>query len=114
MALQSASSFADCLLTVFVSTFPQKSLDSYCFLVFGTVCIAGAVYFYFVLPETKNRTHAEISQSFAKRNKTHPPEVKTDSTVAEEKANGQPETDLSSTLDSQGQNQTPKCVFSLQ
>uniref|UniRef100_A0A8C2N5I3 Solute carrier family 2 (facilitated glucose transporter), member 9 n=1 Tax=Cricetulus griseus TaxID=10029 RepID=A0A8C2N5I3_CRIGR len=95
------SNFAVGLLFPFI----QKSLDSYCFLVFGTVCIAGAVYFYFVLPETKNRTHAEISQSFAKRNKTHPPEVKTDSTVAEEKANGQPETDLSSTLDSQGQNQ---------
>ncbi|CAH6975581.1 Slc2a9 [Phodopus roborovskii] len=94
--------------------FIQKSLDSYCFLVFATVCIAGAIYFYFVLPETKNRTHAEISQSFAKRNKAHPPQVKTDSAMADEKANGQPETDPSSTLDSQGQNQTSKCVFSMQ
>ncbi|XP_040602953.1 solute carrier family 2, facilitated glucose transporter member 9 isoform X4 [Mesocricetus auratus] len=104
------SNFAVGLLFPFI----QKSLDSYCFLVFATVCIAGAVYFYFVLPETKNRTHAEISQSFAKRNKAHPQEVKTDSAMAEEKANGQPETDLSSILDSQGQNQTSKCVFSLQ
>ncbi|EDL99995.1 similar to solute carrier family 2, member 9 isoform a, isoform CRA_b [Rattus norvegicus] len=84
--------------------FIQKSLESYCFLVFATICIAGAIYFYFVLPETKNRTHAEISQAFAKRNKAHPPEVKADSAMAEEKANSQPETDPSSTLDSYGQN----------
>ncbi|XP_021066686.1 solute carrier family 2, facilitated glucose transporter member 9 isoform X1 [Mus pahari] len=84
--------------------FIQKSLDSYCFLVFATICIAGAIYFYFVLPETKNRTHAEISQAFAKRNKAHPPEVKADSTMAEEKANSQTEPDSSSTLDSYGQN----------
>lgn len=114
MALQPASSCADCLLAVFVSTFPQKSLDSYCFLVFAAVCITGAIYFYFVLPETKNRTHAEISQAFAKRNKAHPPEVKTDSAMAEEKANSQPEPDPSATLDSHGQNQMSKCVFSLQ
>ncbi|XP_031197815.1 solute carrier family 2, facilitated glucose transporter member 9 isoform X3 [Mastomys coucha] len=84
--------------------FIQKSLDSYCFLVFATICIAGAIYFYFVLPETKNRTHAEISQAFAKRNKAHPPEVKADSAMAEEKANSQTEPDPSSTLDSYGKN----------
>lgn len=94
------SLFTDC----FCFSLPQKSLESYCFLVFATICIAGAIYFYFVLPETKNRTHAEISQAFAKRNKAHPPEVKADSAMAEEKANSQPETDPSSTLDSYGQN----------
>ncbi|XP_076401788.1 solute carrier family 2, facilitated glucose transporter member 9 isoform X5 [Peromyscus maniculatus bairdii] len=104
------SNFAVGLLFPFI----QKSLDSYCFLVFAAVCITGAIYFYFVLPETKNRTHAEISQAFAKRNKAHPPEMKTDSAMAEEKANSQPEPDPSSTLDSHGQNQMSKCVFSLQ
>lgn len=92
------------LLTVFLSPFPQKSLDSYCFLVFAIICIAGAIYFYFVLPETKNRTHAEISQAFAKRNRAYPPEVKADSAMAEEKANSQTEPDPSSTLESYGQN----------
>ncbi|XP_038200361.1 solute carrier family 2, facilitated glucose transporter member 9 [Arvicola amphibius] len=84
--------------------FMQKSLDSYCFLIFATVCIVGAVYFYLVLPETKNRTHAEISQAFAKRNKAQPPE---------EKANSQPAPDPSSTLDSHGQIQMSKYVISL-
>ncbi|XP_028613900.1 solute carrier family 2, facilitated glucose transporter member 9 isoform X1 [Grammomys surdaster] len=84
--------------------FIQKSLNSYCFLVFATICTAGAIYFYFVLPETKNRTHAEISQAFVKRNKAHPPEVKADSAMVEEKANSQTEPDPSSTLDSYGQN----------
>ncbi|KAL1790426.1 solute carrier family 2, facilitated glucose transporter member 9 isoform X1 [Sigmodon hispidus] len=104
------SNFAVGLLFPFI----QKSLDSYCFLVFASVCIAGAVYFYFVLPETKNRTHAEISQAFAKRNKTQPPEVKMDLAMAEKKANSQPEPDPSSTLDSSGQSKMSKCVFSLQ
>lgn len=94
------SNFAVGLLFPFI----QKSLDSYCFLVFATICIAGATYFYFVLPETKNRTHAEISQAFAKRNKAQPPEVKADSAMTEEKANSQTEPDSSSTLDSYGQN----------
>ncbi|GAB1289614.1 Solute carrier family 2, facilitated glucose transporter member 9 [Apodemus speciosus] len=94
------SNFAVGLLFPFI----QKSLDSYCFLVFATICITGAAYFYFVLPETKNRTHAEISQAFAKRNKAHPPEVKAHSAMVEEKANSQTEPDPSSTPDSCGQN----------
>ncbi|XP_004579410.2 solute carrier family 2, facilitated glucose transporter member 9 [Ochotona princeps] len=53
--------------------FIQKSLDTYCFLVFATICATGAIYLYLVLPETKNRTHSEISQAFAKRNKAYPP-----------------------------------------
>uniref|UniRef100_A0A8C0XAV8 Major facilitator superfamily (MFS) profile domain-containing protein n=1 Tax=Castor canadensis TaxID=51338 RepID=A0A8C0XAV8_CASCN len=82
------SNFAVGLLFPFI----QKSLDSYCFLVFASICIIGAVYFYFVLPETKNRTHAEISQAFAKRNKVQPPKEK-DSTV-----------DSASTLDNHDKN----------
>uniref|UniRef100_A0A2K5J6T6 Uncharacterized protein n=1 Tax=Colobus angolensis palliatus TaxID=336983 RepID=A0A2K5J6T6_COLAP len=77
-------------LMVFVSAFPQKSLNTYCFLVFATVCITGAIYLYFVLPETKNRTQAEISQAFSKRNKAYPPEEKIDSAVTDDKTNGRP------------------------
>nr|XP_048271010.1 solute carrier family 2, facilitated glucose transporter member 9 isoform X2 [Myodes glareolus] len=94
------SNFAVGLLFPFI----QRSLDSYCFLVFAAVCIMGAVYFYLVLPETKNRTHAEISQAFAKRNKAQPPE---------EKDNSQPAPGPSSTLDSHDQIQMTKYVISL-
>uniref|UniRef100_A0A8C3YMZ5 Solute carrier family 2 member 9 n=1 Tax=Catagonus wagneri TaxID=51154 RepID=A0A8C3YMZ5_9CETA len=80
------SNFAVGLLFPFI----QKSLDTYSFLVFAAVCFTGAVYFYFVLPETKNRTHAEISQAFAKRNKACPPEGKTDSTVTGGKTSARP------------------------
>ncbi|XP_046511646.1 solute carrier family 2, facilitated glucose transporter member 9 isoform X2 [Equus quagga] len=96
------SNFAVGLLFPFI----QKSLDTYCFLVFAAICLTGAVYFYFVLPETKNRTYAEISQefakrnkAFAKRNKAFPPEEKIDLAVTDEKMIGKPEPD-SSTLDS--------------
>uniref|UniRef100_A0A8C6RLI3 Solute carrier family 2 (facilitated glucose transporter), member 9 n=1 Tax=Nannospalax galili TaxID=1026970 RepID=A0A8C6RLI3_NANGA len=84
--------------------FIQKSLDTYCFLVFATICAAGAIYFYFVLPETKNRTHAEISQAFAKRSKAYPTGQKADSAAAEETANTVSESDPCSMLDSHGQN----------
>uniref|UniRef100_A0A8C5NY59 Solute carrier family 2 (facilitated glucose transporter), member 9 n=1 Tax=Jaculus jaculus TaxID=51337 RepID=A0A8C5NY59_JACJA len=84
--------------------FLQKSLDSYCFLVFATICIAGTMYFYFILPETKNRTHMEISQAFAKRNKAHLPEEKADSTSVQEKANGRSDPDPSCTLDGHSPN----------
>uniref|UniRef100_A0A2I3GA24 Solute carrier family 2, facilitated glucose transporter member 5 n=1 Tax=Nomascus leucogenys TaxID=61853 RepID=A0A2I3GA24_NOMLE len=77
------SNFAVGLLFPFI----QKSLDTYCFLVFATICITGAIYLYFVLPETKNRTHAEISQAFSKRNKAYPPEEKIDSAVTDGKTN---------------------------
>ncbi|XP_037685324.1 solute carrier family 2, facilitated glucose transporter member 9 isoform X2 [Choloepus didactylus] len=89
------SNFAVGLLFPFL----QKSLDTYCFLVFAAICITGAIYLYFVLPETKNRTHAEISQAFAKRSKAYPPEEKTDSVVIDDKTNGRPESGSSSTMD---------------
>lgn len=47
----------------------QESLQTYAFLVFLVVCVLGAVYLYFILPETKNKTFMDISQSFAKINK---------------------------------------------
>ncbi|XP_040889849.1 solute carrier family 2, facilitated glucose transporter member 9 isoform X1 [Toxotes jaculatrix] len=49
--------------------FIQETLQSFAFLVFVVVCILGSIYLYFVLPETKNKTFMEISQSFAKINK---------------------------------------------
>ncbi|XP_020340196.1 solute carrier family 2, facilitated glucose transporter member 9 isoform X2 [Oncorhynchus kisutch] len=49
--------------------FMQESLQTYAFLVFLVVCVLGAVYLYFILPETKNKTFMDISQSFAKINK---------------------------------------------
>ncbi|XP_048220177.1 solute carrier family 2, facilitated glucose transporter member 9 [Perognathus longimembris pacificus] len=78
------SNFAVGLLFPYI----QKSLGSYCFLVFAAICIAGALYFYFVLPETKNRTHAEISQAFARRNKVPAPEEKACPAADGEKENG--------------------------
>lgn len=38
---------------------------SYCYLVFSCVCLVVAVYVFFVIPETKNKTFMEISQMFA-------------------------------------------------
>ncbi|KAM8867128.1 solute carrier family 2, facilitated glucose transporter member 9 isoform 2-T2 [Synchiropus picturatus] len=53
--------------------FIQQSLQTYAFLVFVVVCLLGATYLYFVLPETKNKTFVDISQSFAKINKIQVP-----------------------------------------
>lgn len=94
-----AAHLAIVFLMPFVSAFPQQSLDTYCFLVFAAICFTGALYLYFVLPETKNRTHAEISQAFAKRNKAYPPEGRTDSAVTDDKTNIRPEPDSSSALE---------------
>ncbi|XP_067896475.1 solute carrier family 2, facilitated glucose transporter member 9 isoform X2 [Heterodontus francisci] len=49
--------------------FIQINLGSFCFLLFAAICIFGAIYLCIVLPETKNKTFAQISQSFAKINK---------------------------------------------
>ncbi|CAL8338111.1 unnamed protein product [Lota lota] len=59
------SNFAVGLLFPFI----QATLQTYAFLVFAVVCVLGATYLYAVLPETKNKTFLEISQSFAKINK---------------------------------------------
>ncbi|XP_056625561.1 solute carrier family 2, facilitated glucose transporter member 9 isoform X2 [Triplophysa dalaica] len=48
--------------------FIQEALQTFAFLLFVVVCVAGAVYLLLVLPETKNKTFMEISQSFAKMN----------------------------------------------
>ncbi|XP_030047046.1 solute carrier family 2, facilitated glucose transporter member 9 [Microcaecilia unicolor] len=80
-----------------VFPFIQEALQTYCFLVFAVICLAGASYLYFVLPETKNKTFVEINQSFAKRNKM-PSAVPEPENCTVEK-NQQPEKDLSSILD---------------
>ncbi|XP_066576125.1 solute carrier family 2, facilitated glucose transporter member 9 isoform X2 [Amia ocellicauda] len=59
------SNFAVGLLFPFI----QEAFGSFCFLFFAFMCLAGAIYLYIILPETKNKTFVEISQSFAKINK---------------------------------------------
>ncbi|XP_066498083.1 solute carrier family 2, facilitated glucose transporter member 9 [Hoplias malabaricus] len=59
------SNFAVGLLFPFI----QEALQTFAFMVFVVVCVLGAVFLLFVLPETKNKTFVEISQSFAKINK---------------------------------------------
>ncbi|KAI4891608.1 hypothetical protein NFI96_020995, partial [Prochilodus magdalenae] len=49
----------------FIFPFLQMSAGSYCYLVFSSVCSAVAIYVFFVIPETKNKTFVEISQMFA-------------------------------------------------
>ncbi|XP_062271557.1 solute carrier family 2, facilitated glucose transporter member 9 [Scomber scombrus] len=63
------SNFAVGLLFPFL----QEALQSYTFLVFVAVCIVGSIYLHIVLPETKNKTFMDISQSFAKINKIPAP-----------------------------------------
>lgn len=58
------SNFAVGLLFPFI----QEALQTFAFLLFVVVCVAGAVYLLLVLPETKNKTFMEISQSFSKIN----------------------------------------------
>lgn len=49
--------------------FLQEKLQTFAFLVFVVVCMLGSIYLFAVLPETKNKTFVDISQSFAKINK---------------------------------------------
>ncbi|XP_056147489.1 solute carrier family 2 member 15a [Lampris incognitus] len=51
----------------FVFPFLQMSAGSYCYLVFASVCLSVAIYVYFIIPETKNKTFVEISCMFAKK-----------------------------------------------
>ncbi|KAK6493563.1 solute carrier family 2 [Huso huso] len=59
------SNFAVGILFPFI----QGAFGAFCFMVFAATCMAGAVFLYFVLPETKGKTFVEISQSFAKINR---------------------------------------------
>lgn len=53
----------------FVFPFLQMSAGAFCYLVFCGVCVGVALYVYFVVPETKNKTFVEISQMFALKNR---------------------------------------------
>lgn len=52
-----------------VFPFIQEGLQTFCFLAFAGICVGGAIYLYFILPETKCKTFTEINQSFARINK---------------------------------------------
>ncbi|XP_032079852.1 solute carrier family 2, facilitated glucose transporter member 9 isoform X2 [Thamnophis elegans] len=47
--------------------FIQEGLQTYCFLVFAAICLVGATFLFWVLPETKKKTLAEINQAFARK-----------------------------------------------
>ncbi|TSK22724.1 Solute carrier family 2, facilitated glucose transporter member 9 [Bagarius yarrelli] len=49
----------------FIFPFLQMLAGSYCYLVFSGVCLVVAIYVFFIIPETKNKTFMEISQMFA-------------------------------------------------
>ncbi|XP_013875828.1 solute carrier family 2, facilitated glucose transporter member 5 [Austrofundulus limnaeus] len=53
-----------------VFPFMERGLGSYSFIVFAVVCLVALIYIWLVVPETKNKTFLEVSQMFAKRNKT--------------------------------------------
>ncbi|XP_064419207.1 solute carrier family 2, facilitated glucose transporter member 9-like [Latimeria chalumnae] len=53
----------------FVFPFLQMSAGAFCYLVFGGISIIVAIYVYFVIPETKNKTFMEISQMFVFRDR---------------------------------------------
>ncbi|XP_048400937.2 solute carrier family 2, facilitated glucose transporter member 9 isoform X2 [Stegostoma tigrinum] len=53
----------------------QSNLGSFCFLLFAAICMLGSIYLYIVLPETKNKTFAQIYQSFVKINKISEQEI---------------------------------------
>uniref|UniRef100_A0A674NWN9 Solute carrier family 2, facilitated glucose transporter member 5 n=1 Tax=Takifugu rubripes TaxID=31033 RepID=A0A674NWN9_TAKRU len=51
----------------FIFPFMQMSAGAYSYLVFATVCFSVAIYVYFIIPETKNKTFMEISQMFSRK-----------------------------------------------
>ncbi|XP_073718418.1 solute carrier family 2, facilitated glucose transporter member 9-like [Misgurnus anguillicaudatus] len=53
----------------FVFPFLQMSAGAFCYLVFCGVCVGVALYVYFIVPETKNKTFVEISRMFALKNR---------------------------------------------
>ncbi|KAG2462918.1 GTR9 protein, partial [Polypterus senegalus] len=55
----------------FVFPFLQMSAGAFCYLVFCGICVAVAVYVFFVIPETKNKTFVEISNMFATEETSH-------------------------------------------
>ncbi|XP_026216101.1 solute carrier family 2 member 15b [Anabas testudineus] len=52
----------------FVFPFLELSTGPFCYLIFCVICSGVAVYTFFIIPETKNKTFMEISQMFAAKN----------------------------------------------
>uniref|UniRef100_A0A665V6W3 Solute carrier family 2, facilitated glucose transporter member 5-like n=2 Tax=Echeneis naucrates TaxID=173247 RepID=A0A665V6W3_ECHNA len=52
----------------FVFPFLELAMGPYCYLIFCAICLGVAVYTFFIIPETKNKTFMEISRMFATRN----------------------------------------------
>ncbi|XP_075468552.1 solute carrier family 2, facilitated glucose transporter member 9-like isoform X2 [Ascaphus truei] len=59
----------------FVFPFLQMSAGAFCYMVFCGVSLFVAVYVYFVIPETKNKTFMEISQMFASKTALSTPAI---------------------------------------
>ncbi|XP_073541387.1 solute carrier family 2, facilitated glucose transporter member 9-like [Phyllobates terribilis] len=62
----------------FVFPFLQMSAGAFCYLVFCGVCLFVAVYVYFVIPETKNKTFLEISELFSTEKSLSKPVIPVD------------------------------------
>ncbi|NWT27879.1 GTR5 protein, partial [Cardinalis cardinalis] len=54
----------------------EAGLGPYSFLIFCAICVATALYIFFIVPETKNKTFMEINRIMAKRNKVEVQESK--------------------------------------
>ncbi|TNM85934.1 hypothetical protein fugu_008205 [Takifugu bimaculatus] len=52
----------------FVFPFLEISMGPYCYLIFCGICLGVALYTFFIIPETRNKTFMEISQMFATNN----------------------------------------------
>ncbi|KAJ7398768.1 Solute carrier family 2, facilitated glucose transporter member 5 [Pitangus sulphuratus] len=52
-----------------VFLYMEAGLGPYSFLIFCAICLATALYIFFIVPETKNKTFMEINRIMAKRNK---------------------------------------------
>ncbi|NXK37197.1 GTR5 protein, partial [Piprites chloris] len=52
-----------------VFLYMEAGLGPYSFLIFCAICLATALYIFFIVPETKNKTFVEINRIMAKRNK---------------------------------------------
>ncbi|XP_040291590.1 solute carrier family 2, facilitated glucose transporter member 9-like [Bufo bufo] len=71
----------------FMFPFLQESAGAFCYLVFCGVCLFVAIYVYFVIPETKNKTFLEISEMFSSGNSLSEPVIPADN-VKLRKLNG--------------------------
>lgn len=55
------------LIILYPTANHQMSAGAYCYLVFAIICLFVAIYVYFIIPETKNKTFMEISMMFPRK-----------------------------------------------